>query len=102
MIKESHLVPGKVLAMLSVREMIAVDTATGSIMHREERKVWVPCMVVSYVPIIHRRHSRARAPRDCGWDVLVFWLDDRYNRLEKVHIAPDGREDGIVKWKSLW
>lgn len=57
---------------------------------------WVPCLVVSSTPVVRQRHNRVNSPR-LGWDVLVFWFDDRQKRLDNVFIAVE--QQG---WKVGW
>lgn len=61
-----------------------------------EFDAWVPCMVVSYLPSIKRRHSKDAARR-AGWEVLVFWFDDRRERLQSVVIFND--QYNLQKWR---
>jgi len=82
MIKEKQLVPGRMLQNL---QKVTYRDADG---HLSYKKVWVPCMVVSYLPSIDRRHSKNEARRS-GWEVLVFWFDDRRERLARVFIYND-------------
>lgn len=91
MIREKHLVPGRVLGRwartMNGHNQFGVP---------QFRDVWIPCMVISYIPIILRRHAKNSAERS-GWDVLVFWLDDRRERLESIRVPVD--HNG---WKVLW
>lgn len=95
MIKEKHLVPGRMLACLHSHDRIVMNHATG-IGHRSFEDVWVPCMVVSYFPTIDRRHAKSEARRS-GWEVLVYWFDDRRERLQRVFIHNDAFS--LKKWK---
>ena len=95
MIKEKHLTPGRVLLRLSDhprwREPAFQDE------QGDPLAVWIPCMVIAFLPDIKRRHSRATAPRD-GWEVLVLWMDDLTIPLEQVRIRPDHRGWKIAGW----
>ena len=89
MIKEKHLVPGRVLlrAHSLPREVDGMERLVDA---------WVPCLVVSFIPDIKQRHSRDRARR-LGWNVLVMWFDDRQRRLENVYV-PVGHQGWKVGW----
>lgn len=92
MIKEKHLVPGRVLAFH--KQKLEYDPEFG--VCRIDKQV--QCMVISYIPLIKRRHARSEAQRD-GWNVLVFWLDDRTTRIETLLITPAA---AATKWWILW
>lgn len=72
-----------------------MNPATG-LGRREFVNVWVPCMIVSYYPNVDRRHSKNEARR-ASWDVLVFWFDERRERLQRVYIHNDNYT--LQKWK---
>ena len=95
MIREKHLVPGRVLGRWAQVPRTTMNPATG-IGSREYMDTWIPGMVISYIPITQRRHAKSAAERS-GWDVLVFWLDDRQKRLENVRVPVE--HNG---WKVLW
>jgi hypothetical protein len=94
-IKAKHLVPGRVIAELSWKQ-VPVFNKHGWHMWNNDVRVWTPCMVISFVPRIERRHARKEADVE-HCDVLVFWFDDRQRRLDSVSIPLD--RDG---WKVLW
>lgn len=95
MIKERQLAPGRMLSFATVKEVTVMDKKTG-IGSITRAPVWIPCMVVSYVPNIDRRHTRSAAQRE-SWDVLVFWFDLRRERLQKVNISNDAYT--LQNWK---
>ncbi len=93
MIKERHLVPGKVIARAhSVRK--PVWNLLGRHVDNVEHIEWVPCMVIAYLPM-GRRHGRSRAV--VGWTVVVLWLDGRARCVDECCI--DALHEG---WKALW
>ena len=98
MIREKHLVPGRVLGRWSDHPDVYKLPRNPDLydVHGDPIGFWNPCMVISYIPDVRRRHSKKTAPV-YGWDVLVFWLDDRQHRVESVRIPTD--HDG---WKLLW
>lgn len=95
MIREKHLVPGRVIANVTTESNPIFDDR-GRHTHSVLVDVWHPCMVISYVADIGRRHAKKTAPRN-KWEVLVWWMDERQRKLESVMITPNS-----VKWKSLW
>lgn len=58
---------------------------------------WVPCMVISYLPDVRRRHSKKTAPVD-GWEVLVFWFAEGRSPLEQVRISNNGLGWRLAGW----
>jgi hypothetical protein len=95
MIKEKHLVPGRVLARL--REEINWETNPTWGRYRTFKKRWVPFMVVSYYPDIKCRHARSTANVE-GWEVLVIWLGETTRPVEHVRILPSE----VNCWKLLF
>lgn len=90
MIQEKHLVPGRVLRYLATYQ---INTPDGP----ANRQAWIPCMIISFIPDVKRRHERANAKRS-GWDILVFWLDERRpKRLEHIYVQSDN-----TNWKVGW
>jgi len=93
-IKEKHLVPGKVIGRLHTRTIVKPGSEWYD---REYVDWWVPCLVIyAKARIAGGRHAKSKAQRN-GWDVLVFWFDDRQQKLDEVWIASD--HDG---WKIMW
>ena len=92
MIKEKHLVPGNVIGRLHSKNV----AVTGSL-YSDYVDWWVPCLVIyAKARVAGGRHAKAKAFRS-GWDVLVFWFDDRQQKLDEVWI--DSAHDG---WKIMW
>ncbi len=81
MIKEKHLVPGRVL-------LRAFDHPTKRDHYNYPLPWWIPCMVISVIKDVSRRHAKKTAPAD-GWEVLVIWWGAYGGRaLEQVRILP--------------
>ena len=81
MIKEKHLVPGRVL-------LRCVDHPTKRDQYNDPLDWWVPCMVIAVTKDVSRRHAKKTAPVD-GWEVLVIWWGAYPGRsLEQVRILP--------------
>jgi hypothetical protein len=80
-IKEKHLVPGRVLLRLTYHPTIRDK-------YNNPKPWWRPCMVVAYYPDIQRRHSRKTAPVT-GWEVLVIWFGTTTKPVEHVRIQPE-------------
>jgi hypothetical protein len=90
-IKERHLVPGKVIGRLHTR------TVPKPGYEYEYVDWWVPCLVIhAKAQKGGGRHAKSKA-RASGWDVLVFWFDDRQQKLDEVWVASD--HEG---WKIMW
>ena len=81
MIKEKHLVPGRVLLRLT-------DHPTKKDRWGDPEPWWLPCMVIAYYPDVTRRHSKKTAPVN-GWEVLVIWYGNTPRPVEHVRIPPD-------------
>lgn len=101
MIKERRLTPGRVIGRCSDHPLAGFKG--GYDPHRlyhdkygDPIAVWIPCMVVSFIPDVKRRHAKKSAARD-GWNVLVFWLDDRRDKLTSITITPNH-----PGWKLMW
>jgi hypothetical protein len=72
MIKEKHLVPGRVLLRLSEKRVARFDKE-GRHLKDDWVDTWRPCMVIAYYPDISRRHAKKTAPVN-GYEVLVIWF----------------------------
>lgn len=83
MIKEKHLVPGRVL-------LRATDHPTKKDRDGDPVCWWRPCMVVAYYTDIKRRHSKSTAPI-LGWEVLVIWWGSTVRPIEHITIPPEHR-----------
>lgn len=99
-IREKYLTPGRVLGRWSDHPDAHKLPRNPDLYDRygDPVGVWIPCMVISYVPLRHglRRHARSRY-EIMEWDVLVMWMDDRREKIVSVNVPAD--HDG---WKLLW
>jgi len=81
MIKEKHLVPGRVL-------LRAFDHPTKKDAYGDPLPEWIPCMVIAVIKDTARRHSKKTAPAE-GWEVLVIWYGEHaWKPFEQVRIWP--------------
>lgn len=106
MIKERHLTPGRVLAVRNIEEEWVTKQLPGGAPYRTTQKVttWLPCMVISYVPDVSRRHSKKTADVE-GWHVMVMWMGKHPpggHMLETVYIGQRYQNPNEPRWKSLW
>jgi len=86
-IKERHLVPGRVL-LRSISKRVAVFDRQGRHFKDDWVDAWQPCMVIACYRDVSRRHSRKTAPTE-GWEVLVIWYGDIARPIEHVRIPPN-------------
>jgi hypothetical protein len=91
MIKEKHLVPGRVLLQ---KQLLTRQLPKHP--YWKEETVWQPCMVVCCYPDVTRRHARKEAPVN-GWEVLVLRWGDVARPVDQVRIVPDTKD-----WKLAW
>ena len=82
MIKEKHLVPGRVL-------LRALDHPTEKDKDGDPIPVWVPVMVIAVTrDVTKRRHSKKALPAE-SWNVLVLWFGEHpWCPYEQVRIWP--------------
>lgn len=88
MIKERDLVPGKVITSIDRRW-----TRDGEVEHV------IAWMVIGFMELVKRRHSRSSAPRD-GWHVLLLKFGEGERVLHDVVITPS--EMTTNRWKRLF
>lgn len=88
MIKERDLVPGKVITSIDRRW-----TRDGEV------ELVIAWMIIGFMEVVKRRHSRQTAPRD-GWHVLLLKFGGGDRILNDVVITPT--EMMSNKWKRLF
>lgn len=88
MIKENDLVPGRVIT--SIERRWSRDG---------EVQIITAWLIIGFMDLIRRRHSRKSAPRE-GWHVLLLKFGGGERILNDVTITPS--EMSTNKWKRLF
>lgn len=96
MIRERNIVPGRILGRKTFESSYDPIEKRYKAIERIR-----PCMVISFIPVIKRRHSKGSAPRE-GWNVLVMWLDDEAKASGSLLCEVNIPNVYRAVWTVLW